>query len=188
MRVQSVYLLQWVKPNFEQNTNILTGEGIQGIVGNQQRKTRLKLKMDRNSNRKIKRTSRLLSLKIALRRKISKFTMRSFWLLLDNNSLLKVYHLVYKCKNILNCALENMICALCTSNCAPNKFGANCKLSSLGWAKQDPLKGKSEPSKHLQENNDHVFALSILHLHLHHCERRNLEASIIAIKRPSLSN
>ena len=60
--------------------------------------------------------------------------MRSFWLLLDNNSLLKVYHLVYKCKNILNCALENMICALCTSNCAPNKFGANRKLSSLGLA------------------------------------------------------
>ena len=59
--------------------------------------------------------------------------MRSFWLLLDNNSLLKVkYHLVNKFKNILNCALENMICALCTSNCAPNKFEANCKLSSLG--------------------------------------------------------
>lgn len=49
-----VYLLQWVKPNFEQNTNILAGEEIRSWVRNQQRKTRLKSKMDRNSNRKSK--------------------------------------------------------------------------------------------------------------------------------------
>ena len=74
-------------------------------------------------------------------------------------------------------------------NCGETYVGETIRNVEIRWAEHNSLKGKSEPSKHLQDNVDHAFTWRILSSAPKNTrERKNLEASIIAIKRPSLNN
>ena len=74
-------------------------------------------------------------------------------------------------------------------SCGETYVGETVRNVEVRWAEHNSSKGKSEPSKHLQINNDHAFVWRIISSAPKNSrERKNLEASIIAIKRPSLNN
>ena len=74
-------------------------------------------------------------------------------------------------------------------SCGETYVGETVRNVEIRWAEHDSLKGKSEPSKHLKSNNGHAFTWKILSSAPKNTrERKNLEASIMAIKQPSLNN
>ena len=73
-------------------------------------------------------------------------------------------------------------------SCGETYIGKTARNVEVRW-KEHNIMGNSEPSKHLQNNPDHVFTWKVLYsATLNSRERKNLEASAIAIKKPSLNN
>ena len=74
-------------------------------------------------------------------------------------------------------------------NCGETYIGETVRNVEVRWNEHNSLQGVSEPSRHLQNHPDHVFSWKVLFSAPSNTrERKNLEASIIAIKKPSLSN
>ena len=59
----------------------------------------------------------------------------------------------------------------------------------MGQGEHDDSCNSSEPAKHLKENPDHTFSWStIMNASTNARVRKNLEASWVALKKPSLNN
>ena len=76
-----------------------------------------------------------------------------------------------------------------TCSCGETYIGETKRNVEVRWSEHNSLGGNSEPSKHLQLNNNHKFVWSILMTApQNNRDRKSLEAFQIAIKRPSLNN
>ena len=74
-------------------------------------------------------------------------------------------------------------------SCGQTYIGETVRNVEVRWKEHNSGTGNSEPSKHLQENDQHDFTWKVLMTApLNTRERKNLEASLIAIHKPSLNN
>ena len=74
-------------------------------------------------------------------------------------------------------------------SCGETYIGETVRNVETRWSEHNKLTGNSEPSKHLQANPNHKFTWEVLmNAPLNNKKRKNLEASQIALKQPSLNN
>ena len=74
-------------------------------------------------------------------------------------------------------------------SCGETYIGETVRNVETRWSEHKKLTGNSEPSKHLQANPNHKFTWEVLmNAPLNNKKRKNLEASQIALKQPSLNN
>ena len=75
-----------------------------------------------------------------------------------------------------------------TCSCGETYIGETKRNASVRWEEHNNPTKNSEPAKHLKSNIDHVFNWVILCMASKNCKvRRNLEASYIALLRPTLN-
>lgn len=118
-------------------------------------------------------------------RKFHKFTGNAYTLCIKWNTKKVKSLLSLKSKNPHpSCKIYYGEC-----NCGETYIGETARNVEVRWKEHNSLQGSSEPSRHLQSHPDHAFSWKVLFsAPLNTRERKNLEASIIAIKRPSLNN
>ena len=76
-----------------------------------------------------------------------------------------------------------------TCSCGSAYIGETIRNVAVRWSKHNNPRGNSEPSKHLYNNSTHKFSWRvILSAPKNSRVRRNLEASMIALKKPELNN
>ena len=76
-----------------------------------------------------------------------------------------------------------------THSCGSAYIGETIRNVAVRWSEQNNPRGNSEPSKHLYNNSTHKFSWRvILSAPKNSRVRRNLEASMIALKKPELNN
>ena len=82
------------------------------------------------------------------------------------------------------CKIYQEVCS-----CGPIYIGETKRNVELRWSEHDDPRGKSEPANHLFHNPTHSFHWSIIMNASQNTRiRKNLEASIVALKRPDLNN
>ena len=76
-----------------------------------------------------------------------------------------------------------------TCSCGSSYIGETKRNTEVRWNEHNDPRGKSEPSKHLYNNPSHKFSWRvILSASKNARVRRNLEASVVALKMPDLNN
>ena len=75
-------------------------------------------------------------------------------------------------------------------SCGETYIGETIRNVEVRWGEHNSFNGNSEPSKHLQATElEHQFEWQVLmSAPINNRERRNLEASLIALKKPSTIN
>ena len=74
-------------------------------------------------------------------------------------------------------------------NCGETYIGETVRNVKTRWDEHQDIRKTSEPAKHLSENPDHMFEWKcLLNASSNSRQRKNLEASFIAILGPSLNN
>ena len=104
--------------------------------------------------------------------------------------------IVWKTKKVRNlfrlkCNNPHPVCKVYMGKCSCGQtyIGETVRNVEVRWKEHNSGTGNSEPSKHLQENDQHDFTWKVLMTApLNTRERKNLEASLIAIHKPSLNN
>ena len=75
---------------------------------------------------------------------------------------------------------------MCT--CKENFIGKTKRNVEIRWKEHSEINKISEPSRHLKSNPTHVFTWKVLlNTPINDRVRKNLEASFIALSRPSLN-
>ena len=83
-----------------------------------------------------------------------------------------------------SCKIYEGICS-----CGSSYIGETKRNTEVRWNEHNDPKGESEPAKHLYNNPSHEFSWSILlSASRNRRVRRNLEASVVALKMPDLNN
>lgn len=123
----------------------------------------------------------------------SKHFLRKFHQFTENRYHVNIKWITKKVKNLFILKDRNPYpsCQIYegTCSCGETYVGETIRNVSLRWREHNDLRKDSEPAKHLKNNPDHTFNWrTIIHASKHGRERKNLEASIIAIKGPSLNN
>jgi len=73
--------------------------------------------------------------------------------------------------------------------CGVRYIGETVRNVALRWKEHEDIRKDSEPAKHLKNNPEHSFKWNIiLTASKNNRQRKNLEASIIAVEGPSLNN
>ena len=76
-----------------------------------------------------------------------------------------------------------------TCSCGSSYIGETKRNTEVRWNEHNDHRGKSEPAKHLYNNPSHKFSWRvILSASKNARVRRNLEASVVALKMPDLNN
>ena len=81
-------------------------------------------------------------------------------------------------------------CAICKGGCTykGNYMGETKRNVEIRWEEYSDIKTISEPSRHLKSNPTHAFTWkALITAPINDRVRRNLEASFIALGRPSLN-
>ena len=74
-------------------------------------------------------------------------------------------------------------------SCGSTYIGETKRNVEIRWSEHEDPKGKSEPAVHLAENKGHCFTWKVIMNAPQNIRcRKNLEASIVAIRRPNLNN
>ena len=74
-------------------------------------------------------------------------------------------------------------------SCGDNYIGETKRNVEVRWQEHNDPRGSSEPAKHLKENPTHTFTWKVfMNAPQNTRVRKNLEASIVALHRPSLNN
>ena len=74
-------------------------------------------------------------------------------------------------------------------SCGALYIGETKRNVQVRWKEHNALRGKSEPTRHLYENPNHSFTWSVIMIAPQNTRiRKNLEASLVALHRPSLNN
>ena len=83
-----------------------------------------------------------------------------------------------------SCKIYEGICS-----CKQNYIGETKRNVEIRWQEHENMNKDSEPAKHLRDFPDHKFEWKvILNAPLNTRLRKNLEASMIALKKPSLND
>ena len=76
-----------------------------------------------------------------------------------------------------------------TCSCGSLYIGETKRNTAVRWSEHNDPRGKSEPAKHLFNNPSHKFSWRvILSASQNSRIRKNLEASVVALKKPDLNN
>ena len=81
-------------------------------------------------------------------------------------------------------------CAICEGGCTykANYMGETKRNVEIRWEEHSDIKTISEPSRHLKSNPTHAFTWkALITAPINDRVKRNLEASFIALSRPSLN-
>ena len=82
------------------------------------------------------------------------------------------------------CKIYEGVCS-----CGSTYIGETKRNVELRWSEHNNPKGKSEPAYHLSKNPTHSFSWNVIMNAPQNARiRKNLEASIVAVKRPDLNN
>ena len=74
-------------------------------------------------------------------------------------------------------------------SCGALYIGETKRNVQVRWKEHNDPRGKSEPAKHLYENPNHSFTWSVIMSAPQNTRiRKNLEASLVALHRPSPNN
>ena len=74
-------------------------------------------------------------------------------------------------------------------SCGETYIGETARNVEVRWREHNSANGNLEPSKHLQSNYHHEFTWKVLMTAPYNSkERKSLEASVIALRQPSLNN
>ena len=72
--------------------------------------------------------------------------------------------------------------------CICKDIGEMKRNVEIRWEQHSDINEMSEPSRHLKINPTHIFTLKVLMTErINNSVRKNLEASFIALRRPSLN-
>ena len=83
-----------------------------------------------------------------------------------------------------SCKIYEGVCS-----CGETYIGETKRNVAIRWHEHNTLSKKSEPAKHLKDNIDHEFTWRVLFSAPYNKrQRKNLEASEIALRRPTLNN
>ena len=76
-----------------------------------------------------------------------------------------------------------------TCSCGSSYIGETKRNTATRWSEHSDPRGKSEPSKHLAQNPNHTFTWEVLLTASKNTRmRKNLEASMVALRKPNLNN
>ena len=124
---------------------------------------------------------------------LSKKFLYKFHQLTDNVYKVAVNWKTKKVKNLFSLKSRNPhpSCKIYLGVCSCNEtyIGETKRNVGIRWGEHDDSRKSSEPAKHLKENPDHTFSWSIImNASTNARVRKNLEASWVALKKPSLNN
>ena len=113
--------------------------------------------------------------------------------LTDNVYKVAVNWKTKKVKNLFSLKSRNPhpSCKIYLGVCSCNEtyIGETKRNVGIRWGEHDDSRKSSEPAKHLKENPDHTFSWSIImNASTNARVRKNLEASWVALKKPTLNN
>ena len=128
-----------------------------------------------------------------LNEKVSKTFLKKFHSFTNNKYDMAIKWITRKVKNLFPlkgknkhpaCKIYKGVCS-----CGEEYIGETKRNVSIRWREHEKLNGTCEPLKHLQHYPEHSFTWSILSMaSIHDRTRKNLEASFIALLRPSLND
>ena len=82
-----------------------------------------------------------------------------------------------------SCVIYEGVCS-----CKESYIGETVRNAEIRWKEHEDTKKDSEPARHLKNNQAHSFTWKVLLPGSSNARfRKNMEASIIALKRPSLN-
>ena len=122
----------------------------------------------------------------------SKRFMKKFDVFTDNKYDICIKWITKKVKQLFKLKSRNPhpSCVIFESVCSYQEsyIGETVRNIEIGWQGHEDTQRDSEPAKHLKNNPTHSFTWKVLvSVSSVRCIRQNTEASIIALKQPSLN-
>ena len=125
--------------------------------------------------------------------KLSHHFLSKFKQFSDNRFTVSIKWKTKRVKNLFNLKSKNPHPAckiyLGVCSCEESYIGETKRNVETRWGEHNDPRGSSEPSKHLYQNPGHKFQWNIImNASTNSRIRKNLEASWVALKKPSLNN